>query len=1046
VTIKCPKCQTDNPTDSKFCKECATPLPVSREFFAHQTETLQTPIKELTTGSTFAGRYQIIEDLGKGGMGKVYRVLDKKLKEEVALKLIKAEISSDKEMIERFSNELKLARKIAHRNVGKMYELMEAEGTHFITMEYVPGQDLRGLIRQSKQLAVGTAVGIAKQICEGLAEAHALGVVHRDLKPSNIMIDKEGNARIMDFGIARSLSSKGITGAGVMIGTPEYMSPEQVEGKEADQRSDIYSLGVILYQMVTGRVPFEGDTPLSVAVKQKTEAPRSPRTINPQVPEDLSRAILRCLDKEKEKRYQTAEEVLADLDRIEKGIPTAERIIPKKERLTSREITVKFTPKKFFVPGLVFVALIAVGIIVWRILPSKRSAPPPSTSGQPTLAVLYFENKSGDPKLDNWRDGLTELLIEALNQSKYIRVVSSDQLYTILKRLGLADARKYSSEDIEKIAAQTRATHVLRGSYIKAGESFIITAGLQKPGTAESPTSLRFEARDEKDIIAKVDELTRQVKEGLNLTPAQIAGEAEKEAGKITTSSPEALKYYIEGRRLHLKLEWEQSIACMEKAVAIDPEFAMAYRSMGVAHDYLGHRVEMRKNYKKALDLSDRLPENERLPIEAIWLAKGEQNYAKAIEVLERLVKIYPGHILGQSWLAWSYYWAGNLDKAIECQEFIVHEEFIVQNEKTAAADAVNDLAIFYIAKGLYQKAEDLCRSFLQDVEDNGTVRHDLFLSYLYGRKFDLALAEAEKLYLLGPSWKSDKGIVLFCKDEVARAEKILLDDYWQQALLLARGKINEMIGFSQRNLETSKGDKEKEVGAYMLLATALYKAGRYEDAYQAFEQYLTLSAENRKSTGESGLPYLPSQQKDDLLWKGALLAKMKSFDEAKKTAEESRSLIEKGINTKELRWYEEILGLIELGKKNYRRATDLFSSACGRLNFESYDTPDAFEHAGLFDALARALYESGELDKARQEYEKITLLTIGRLYNGDLYAKAFYMLGKIAEKQGDKPRARENYRKFLDLWKDADPGLPEVEDARKGLAGISRQLNKKGY
>jgi len=1025
--VKCPKCQTDNPTDSKFCKECATPLPVSREFFAHQTETLQTPIKELTSGSTFAGRYQIIEELGKGGMGKVYRVLDKKLKEEVALKLIKAEISSDKEMIERFSNELKLARKIAHRNVGKMYELMEAEGTHFITMEYVPGQDLRGLIRQSKQLAVGTAVGIAKQICEGLAEAHALGVVHRDLKPSNIMIDKGGSARIMDFGIARSLSGKGITGAGVMIGTPEYMSPEQVEGKEADQRSDIYSLGVILYQMVTGRVPFEGDTPLSVAVKQKTEAPRSPRTINPQVPEDLSRAILRCLDKEKEKRYQTAEEVLADLDRIEKGIPTAERIIPKKERLTSREITVKFTPKKFFVPGLVFLALIAVGIIVWRILPSKRSAPPPSASGQPTLAVLYFENKSGDPKLDNWRDGLTELLIEALSQSRYIRVVSSDQLYTILKRLGLADARKYSSEDIEKIAAQTRATHVLRGSYIKAGESFIITAGLQKPGTGESPTALRLEARDEKDIIVKVDELTRQVKEGLNLTATQIAGEVEKEAGKITTSSPEALKYYIEGRRLHLKLEWEQSIACMEKAVAIDPEFAMAYRSMGVAHDYLGHIVEMRKNYKKALDLSDRLPENERLPIEAIWLFVVEQNYAKAVEVLERLLKIYPGHIMGHSWLDWSYYNVGNLDKAIE------HAEFVVQNERTA--DAVNDLAIIYMAKGLYQKAEDLCRSFLQDVEDNGAVRHNLFLSYLFRRKFDLALAEAEKLYLLGPTWKSDKGIVLFCKDDFAGAEKIP-EAGRQGLLLLARGKINEMISLSQRDLEKSKGDKEKERDAYRGLANALYKAGRYEDAYQAFNQYLRLSAEYRKSTGESGLPYLPSEQKNDLLSKGDFQALMKSFDEARKTAEELKSLIEKGINTKELGDYEYILGQIELEKKNYRQAVDLFSRACGSLNFECGFQQD-FRQASSFNNLARALYESGDLDKARKTYERITFLTTGRLVDGDIYASAYYMLGKIAEQQGDKARARENYRKFLDLWKDADLGQPEVEDARKRLAGL---------
>ena len=163
----------------------------------------------------------------------------------------------------------------------------------------------------------------------------------------------------------------------------------------------------------------------------------------------------------------------------------------------------------------------------------------------------------------------------------------------------------------------------------------------------------------------------------------------------------------------------------------------------------------------------------------------------------------------------------------------------------------------------------------------------------------------------------------------------------------------------------------------------------------------------------------------------------MKSFDEARKTAEELKSLIEKGINTKELRWYECILGLIELGKKDYRQAVDLISRACGRLNFESYDTPDAFEQAWFFDNLARALYESGDLDKARKEYEKITQLTLGRIFDGDIYAKAFYMLGKIAEQQGDKARAITNYRKFLDLWKDADPGQPEVEDARKRPAGL---------
>jgi serine/threonine protein kinase/WD40 repeat protein len=356
--VKCPKCQHENPDDTLFCGKCGTQFPSPDK--AEVTETLETPKEELTTGFTFAGRYQIIEELGRGGMGKVYRALDKELNEEVALKLIKPEIAKDEKTIERFKNELKIARKISHRNVGRMYELMDDGGFHFITMEYVPGQDLRGLERQTGQLTTGKAISITKEVCEGLREAHRQGVIHRDLKPSNIIIDKNGNARILDFGIARSVEGKGITGAGVMIGTPEYMSPEQVEGKEVDQRSDIYSLGVVLFEMVTGKVPFEGDTPLGIAMKHKSEIPKDPKAINAQIPDDISQMILRCLEKDKEKRYQSVVDVLSELTKIEKGIPTTEPVVPKRKPKTSREITVTFGLKKLLIPSLVVIAILAV--------------------------------------------------------------------------------------------------------------------------------------------------------------------------------------------------------------------------------------------------------------------------------------------------------------------------------------------------------------------------------------------------------------------------------------------------------------------------------------------------------------------------------------------------------------------------------------------------------------------------------------------------------------------------------------------------------------
>jgi Tol biopolymer transport system component/tRNA A-37 threonylcarbamoyl transferase component Bud32 len=367
VSITCPKCRSDNPETLKFCGNCGTKLdaselghPPSALDRASFTRTLETSTDEFIRGTTFAGRYVIIEALGEGGMGRVYRVHDTKLKEEVALKLIKPEIAAEKIVVERFQNEIKTARKIAHKNVCRMYDFHEEGKTLYLTMEYVRGEDLKSLLHRTKALTVGAAVSIARQVADGLAEAHKLGIVHRDLKPGNIMIDKDGQAKIMDFGIARVSQAKGLTGAGTIIGTPEYMSPEQVEGKDVDRRSDIYSLGVILYEMLTGRVPFEGDTPFAVAMKHKSEIPGDLREVNSQIPKGLSQLVLKCLEKAREKRYQTAEELRADLETVETGLPIAERAVPRRKPMTSKEITVKFSLRKLALPASVLIILLAV--------------------------------------------------------------------------------------------------------------------------------------------------------------------------------------------------------------------------------------------------------------------------------------------------------------------------------------------------------------------------------------------------------------------------------------------------------------------------------------------------------------------------------------------------------------------------------------------------------------------------------------------------------------------------------------------------------------
>ena len=394
--MRCPKCHSENTDTARFCSNCAAPLTASQEAQPVFTKTLETPREDMTTGSTFAGRYQIIEELGQGGMGRVYKALDTEINEKIALKIIKPGIASDEKIIERFRNELTTARQIAHKNVCRMHDLNRDQGKYYITMEFVDGGDLKSLIRKTRRLDAGTAISIAKQICEGLAEAHNLGIIHRDLKPGNIMIDDTGRAKIMDFGIARTIKSKGITGSGVMIGTPEYMSPEQVDAGDLDQRSDIYSLGIILYEMVTGRLPFEGETAFSIGMKHKGEMPGDPGEINPQVPAELSLLILQCLEKKVENRPQSTQEVWEALTRIEEGIPSVEGVPPRRKARTSREITVTFNARKIVLPALAVLA--AAVLILYFVLGRGPNLDPGSVLDTESLRLeAHLQARIGGP-------------------------------------------------------------------------------------------------------------------------------------------------------------------------------------------------------------------------------------------------------------------------------------------------------------------------------------------------------------------------------------------------------------------------------------------------------------------------------------------------------------------------------------------------------------------------------------------------------------------------------------------------------------------------
>jgi len=752
--VKCPKCNTENTSDSEFCKKCATPLPSQKDISV--TETLETPAEELARGTTFAGRYEIIEELGKGGMGRVYRVADKKLKEEIALKILKPEIASDKKALERFNNELKSARKIVHKNIGRMFDINEVKGTHYITMEYVPGQDLRGLIRQTGQLTVGKAILIAKQVSEGLTEAHRLGVVHRDLKPSNIMIDKEGNARIMDFGIARSVSGKGITGAGVMVGTPEYMSPEQVESKETDQRSDIYSLGVILYEMLTGRVPFEGDAPLSVAVKHKTEAPPDPKDINTQIPEDLSHLILKCMEKHKEKRYQSAGEVRSELENIEKGIPTTEKVIPKRKPITSKEITVTFSLKKLFIPSLAVIVLVIAALIILQILLKEKA--PPILSDNPSIAVLPFADLSPQKDQEYFCDGLAEELINRLTNIENLRVPARASAFSF----------KGKNLDIQEVGEKLNVEMVLDGSVRRAMNKLRITVELVKVADGYPIWSKIYE-RNIEDTFALQDEISLAIVDNLKI---KLLGEEKTNLVKRYTENLEAYDSYLKGRYFWNKRteeDTDKSVEYFEHAIEIDPAFALAYAGLADCYiiygawEFLSPKEaysEAKRAALKALEIDDSLAE----AYNAIAYVKHiyDWDQPSAEEDFKHAIALNPNYATAHQFYAEFLDAMGRYDEAIA--------EFKRAQELDPLSLIINAISGWpYHRKGMYDKAIEHYKKTLEMDPDFRPAHSYLARAYMEMGMYEEALKEYKLLNSL-----KGMGFTYAKMGKTAEANKVL--------------------------------------------------------------------------------------------------------------------------------------------------------------------------------------------------------------------------------------------------------------------------------
>jgi serine/threonine protein kinase/tetratricopeptide (TPR) repeat protein len=1011
---------------------CAVHPPPNDENSVCTTQILKSSQRDLIIGSIIAGRYQVIEKLGKGGMGEVYKVLDKEINEKVALKLLNPNVADDEKTIERFRSELKYARQISHRNVCRMYDLNKEEESYYITMEYVAGEDLKGSIRRMGPLHPAKAVFIAKQVCEGLAEAHRLGIVHRDLKPQNIMIDGEGNARIMDFGIARSLKTKGITETGVIIGTPEYMSVEQVEGKEVDHRSDLYSLGIILYEMLTSALPFNGDTPLSVALKHKTDWPSDPREINPQIPEDLSRLIFKCLEKDREKRFESAEELICELDQIEKDFSTTQTLQSPIKPSTSKEITLTVKREKLLIPALIFAAMVIAGVFVWRFHPRSESFP--LITKRPSLAVMSFSNNSGDESLDYWQTGLVDLLITDLGQSKFLQVISGNQIYNLSRKLNLLDAKEYSAKDLVRVATVGKIDYILNGSFFTGGSDFTVVVTLGNPRSGRIIGSHRIDFKTEEEIPVKIDGLTKKIKSDLGLSTEQISGDMNRQLEKMVTSSSEAYRYYIDGWNNSLRGgDPQKTIESLEKAITLDPKFARAYTTLAEAYGRLGLLSEQWNFLQKALELKDGLTNKEFYLAQAKLYSMSEETYSKAVKAYQKVLRIYPEDYEANFNLGTLYgYDLEEWDKAVE------RFDVLIQN-RAESGDLYMILAEAYMATGRYDKAKTLLENYLSRSPDEDWIRAGISQVYLCQGQSDSALSEAEEALSndsasLNPLLVGD---IYHCRGDFKEAEREYGKIFNTQeltarydarsrlaALYLSQGRFersNEQFR-AMNDLADKAGDTLRLICSHYCLAQSYLSSGNPEKALEEWKEGWNMAM-------AEGVV-----EQSDLFLEGRIYLEMKSTNEALQVAQELKKMLQTKKNQKLIRYYQLLAGMISMEKGDLTEAISNLSQAAFWSSFQHSVLDD---HALFIYPLAVAYYKAGDLEKAQEQFQKIISLTTGRMFFGDMYSKSYYLLGKIYQEKGWGEKAIKHYVRFLELWKDADAQIPEIEDAQKRLAQL---------
>jgi len=978
--------QSDSLTDSAI-RRADSPQSGSGQRSSNESH-----VGPLAPGEPFGVRYRVLSVLGAGGMGVVYKAWDEELGVAVALKIVRPEITADpfvgREMERRFKRELLLAREVTHRNVVRIHDLGDVAGIKYISMPFIEGQSLAASLTAARKLPVPDALKIAKQVAAGLAAAHDAGVVHRDLKPENVMLDREGRAVIMDFGISRSstpdaaapsavdepdpqveigdtahsrLLTGGMTTAGAVIGTLEYMAPEQARAEPVDQRADIYAFGLMFRDMLLGNVRLAGKTAMDELMGRMEHAPAAPRSIDAHIPGPVDQVIRRCIEPDPEARFQTSKELVSALDRLdEKG-----ELRPEPRRFGRTHLAA---------------AVVLVGALVGGTWWFASRLPPPEPAPVSVL-IADFDNRANDPAFNG---SLEQALTMALEEASFVNPYARETARNVAQ---LPAEGKLNENAARLVSVREGINVVLAGAVEPAGSGYSIAVRAVNPTNGEVRGTATASASSKEQVLQAVGSVASKIREILGDTADESVRLAASET--VTAASLDAIRDYSQAQDLLYQSKDEEAIVYYRRAIASDPNFGRAYSGWAISAQNLGRREEALQAWNKAVSLVDRMTDREKNRTLGNYYIAVSRNYQAAVESLKLVVDQYPYDRGGQVNIAIAYFYMRNFAKALE------HGRRSVE---IAPKDVINraNLALYGMYAGDFATAANEARAVLN--QDATAYRSYLPLAVAAIAKgdFDAARGAYDDMSKSGPPGSSLATLGL--------ADLALYQGRFHDAgVLLTKGIVEDQ----------ARGNTAGLAAKNVALAESLLGEGKGRLAVEAARRTLKLLG-----TGSAAVPAARV-----LIAAGV--------------TEEPRALAAALADNlqPELRAYARLLeGEIALRERRYvaasealRAVRDLADLWWGRLALGI-----AYVEAGH---PAEAL---GELEQCRKRQGEATAILLDDLPSIRYLAPLSYWLARAREATGQIASARTSYSEFLRIRSaDVAGADPLVQDARRRLEAL---------